>query len=752
MATQTAVVLGTLATLGLALLGCTESPETDVGLDVEDAIPLLERTFGSHAELALRGGDAVPLEEGHFVSNPANSTERTLRIDVPRQGGPIRLRLSDGFEVQVQSALPQGPVEQDGRRLVASRPFGASVWSVEEDALEEWLFLPDGAPGREVASYQLSGGEPCQHGRAIDIYDGSGRARITMSAPSAIDVEGTPLALRLDLRGTTAVLTLDRWTPGPLLVDPVFVVAGSMSQARVNHSAVRMPSGRVLAVGGRLWGALTDLATAELFDPATDTWSPAATATHPHADHDTALLPDGRAVIFDGDLTAYDENTDQWSVLADLSNGHTGPPIIPLADGRLLVAGGGTKLADIYDPIADQWTPAAPLLASRIYHKAVRLLSGHVLVVDHTIPYGEVYDPEHDTWTQVPNYPVVHGVTNPVLLPDGRALFVSASIPTAVDAYDEVSATWTTLAPNSLIRSAGGTLLLADGLRVLTVGGQDPWGPFLGDSEVYDIAGDSWSVGAPMHASRYEGTFTLLANEKVLAAGGIGEDPVGTDPKTLRSAELLGLEREDGAVCQTNSDCASAHCADGVCCETACTGQCFRCSVQAGSLADGICSPVDDIACDDGDGCTLGDTCLAGQCGGLPKDCPSPGVCWAAECKGDTGECVGVKLYHDEPCPGGTCGYSGCEPSTTASSGAGDGTGTGDDGEGGGDPRTGEARGGACAYARKPSAETPSFWFLVALAFVVGRRRRPGRPFDENAPAGGAVHGSRRVSRAVSGE
>ncbi|MDB4938981.1 MAG: Flagellar hook-length control protein FliK [Labilithrix sp.] len=42
------------------------------------------------------------------------------------------------------------------------------------------------------------------------------------------------------------------------------------------------------------------------------------------------------------------------------------------------------------------------------------------------------------------------------------------------------------------------------------------------------------------------------------------------------------------ASCTTDTDCASRHCADGVCCDTACTGMCESCGLEA----KGTCSPI----------------------------------------------------------------------------------------------------------------------------------------------------------------
>jgi uncharacterized protein (TIGR03382 family) len=68
---------------------------------------------------------------------------------------------------------------------------------------------------------------------------------------------------------------------------------------------------------------------------------------------------------------------------------------------------------------------------------------------------------------------------------------------------------------------------------------------------------------------------------------------------------LEGLDT--GASCSDDAGCVSGHCVDGVCCNEACKGgeqpDCLACSIVAGAVADGTCTPIAD-----------GTDCLGGQC------------------------------------------------------------------------------------------------------------------------------------------
>ncbi|MFO0569349.1 MAG: hypothetical protein U0263_27065 [Polyangiaceae bacterium] len=107
---------------------------------------------------------------------------------------------------------------------------------------------------------------------------------------------------------------------------------------------------------------------------------------------------------------------------------------------------------------------------------------------------------------------------------------------------------------------------------------------------------------------------------------------------------------KNGATCKQSSDCASAHCADGVCCDSDCAGECRSCAVP-GKL--GTCTLASASTDPDADCKTASDTCT-GTCDGAGA-CAFPGgekLCGAASCTGGkqsastcdgSGQCVAVE-------------------------------------------------------------------------------------------------------------
>jgi hypothetical protein len=78
-----------------------------------------------------------------------------------------------------------------------------------------------------------------------------------------------------------------------------FAVTGSMLQARYDHTATRLsPDGAVLVCGGTSGTAY--LASAETFDPATGTFSPAPGLTGARSRQTATTLADGVSVLVAG--------------------------------------------------------------------------------------------------------------------------------------------------------------------------------------------------------------------------------------------------------------------------------------------------------------------------------------------------------------------------------------------------------------------------------------------------------------------
>jgi N-acetylneuraminic acid mutarotase len=135
----------------------------------------------------------------------------------------------------------------------------------------------------------------------------------------------------------------------------------TLSQARANASSVLLPDGRILIEGGDSGGG--PLQSAEIF--ATDGTVSSATSMNVARSHHFAVaLSDGR-VLVGGGITSgggttnsaelYDPAADSWASVPAMITARANATAVLLQDGRVFIAGGDNAGAtdntiEIYDP------------------------------------------------------------------------------------------------------------------------------------------------------------------------------------------------------------------------------------------------------------------------------------------------------------------------------------------------------------------------------------------------------------------
>ncbi|MFE9775610.1 DUF6603 domain-containing protein [Streptomyces sp. NPDC005931] len=203
--------------------------------------------------------------------------------------------------------------------------------------------------------------------------------------------------------------------------------AKPMTDARTGHQAVLLRNGRVLVVGG---AATTGRGSAaltycELYDPTTGTWTPTGSLGSARVGHQATLLPDGRVLVTGGDAPTgrlagryragslataelYDPATGQWIPAAAMPGGRSRHRAVLLPTGKVLILGGtggpgyhtGYRSTIAYDPAADTWSPAGALVTGRWDFTALVLSDGRVLTAGGRVRSGVAAPGEQDVLTE----------------------------------------------------------------------------------------------------------------------------------------------------------------------------------------------------------------------------------------------------------------------------------------------------------------------------------------------------------------
>ncbi|WP_437689552.1 kelch repeat-containing protein [Sorangium sp. So ce176] len=697
------------------LSGCSAEPEPPASADT------LRRRFPDHSAAVLEAREAfVGDAEGfHLGSAEVGGRPSRPRVVLPREGSePIRFRTPAGVEVRVreQGVVGEGtPVEQ---AVAYRRSGGTSFWSATDHGVEEWLLLDEGVArgGEVVATWQVEGATLRARGEAVELVEpGRGAAVLRVSAPRAHARSGRPVAMALRARGSRIELSVDAGGEA-VLVDPVWVLtAGAMNVARRDHTETLLPNGLVLVAGGwdvRPAAEVTlTLDSAELYDPAADSWSFTGSMKHARGGHTATLLSTGEILVAGGQQALvqdvgpifetaelYHPETGTWTDATPMHEARVEHTATVLSSGKVLVAGGDAgdiapKHAELYDPEADRWDVMAPMNFRRDRHAATLLSSGKVLVAGgHSVAIvhasAELYDPDTDSWEVTT--PMLDARDDPTmtLLPNGEVLVAgghdSALTPLAsAELYDPETGGWTPTRPMNRERQGHTATLLPDGL-VLVAGGYGGESTFQSSAERYDPAVNTWALTNPMRHARMGHTATLLSSGEVLVAGG------GDADAALAEAERFALAR--GEACTAASACFSTDfCVDGFCCDAPCP--CGTCSAQgaegycreAGSpaKAGSICAPsrcVDDDHSAEPARCTLASSacpaqvevaCIAYRCdpqrGACRQSCASLDDCAEGFVCNLRGHCV----RPPEPAGAGGCSAAPARPASSAALAAG---------------------------------------------------------------------------------
>jgi hypothetical protein len=333
-----------------------------------------------------------------------------------------------------------------------------------------------------------------------------------------------------------------------------FTAGSNMTTARSQHTATMLADSTVLIAGG--YNSSGPVSNAEVYDSVTDAFTPTGAMLNDSVNTAT-LLADGRVLLVGTHAQLYDPSTRTFTATG-IGTAIHGCAGTLLGNGKVLFTDdpppyGPSANAELYDPDTGAFVPTGPYASidiARLDHgiapsyggwdcrRAILLADGRVLVAGGVA--AEIYDPHTDTFSltgTMAQYPGGIRTTLPpwgdpsraTLLFNGIVLFSGGDgdLGPSTEAwlYNPLTGTFITTGRMSTPRSENTTTLLPDG-TVLAAGSYEPGGyvfpnpEAIGTTEFYNPATETFVRAAEMSTSRFGHTATLLADGKVLIAGG----------------------------------------------------------------------------------------------------------------------------------------------------------------------------------------------------------------------------------------
>jgi len=319
--------------------------------------------------------------------------------------------------------------------------------------------------------------------------------------------------------------------------------AGDIAGPRAGHEATLLSNGDVLVVGG--FSAYGLVSVTQAFTPATGAWRTTGKLRSGPFIFELAPLPGGALAVSSPDqdgqswAATFEVGRDTWTEIPSVGRIDGPPRAAPSDDGAVLVAATGPGPDGAvaprwwrFDAASRSFAPAPSTGAAQVNRLVgtVTLGDGRVLVMGMSGPgqlVAAIYNPRDGAWAgaAAPSIRFAPRSSTMLRLADGR-VFVGGGGPATEGSaiYDPATDRWSAVPRMGSPRGDFAATLLADG-RLLVAGGnvmpeQGPRVEISAAAEIYDPSANRWSPTGPMNVPRAAHTLTLLGDGRVLAAGG----------------------------------------------------------------------------------------------------------------------------------------------------------------------------------------------------------------------------------------
>ncbi|MBJ7470945.1 MAG: hypothetical protein JHD16_06560 [Solirubrobacteraceae bacterium] len=262
------------------------------------------------------------------------------------------------------------PLATAERYDVATRTWSATGPMAVVRTQHRAVLLPTGG-------VLVVGGETIRntYGRTPELYEPT-RNTWTPGATMVTGRIGHTANVVTNAAGATEVVVTGGRTPTPATLNSVetyrpatnvWITTPSMKEGRTGHAAVTLPDGRLLVTGG-INGNGGPVASTEIYNPAAPGWTDGPPMASPRAGH-TLSVVDGTHVLATGGVAtpggpalataeSFDPTTNTWTPVATpMAVARTGHEATVVRPGWVVVTGGTNAGAPGGLDSAESWTP-----------------------------------------------------------------------------------------------------------------------------------------------------------------------------------------------------------------------------------------------------------------------------------------------------------------------------------------------------------------------------------------------------------
>ena len=304
-----------------------------------------------------------------------------------------------------------------------------------------------------------------------------------------------------------------------LLYSQTWQYTASMHVVHWDAGMIALNNNTVLVVGG-LDPYVNPIATCEIYDPATATWS------------------------LTGDLNV----ARAYACLIKLPSGH----VLSISGSTHTPDGGPSDVVEEYDPALGTWTIVGHLNMQRMVPTANMLANGKILIVggyngSSTLATCELYDPATNTSVMTGSTSANRYEHQSTMLNDGRVLInggrdggAGSNYFNGTEIYDPATGTWTVVSSMAQSRMEAITTTFSDG-AVLAAGGRNSPSSSAPGSEIFDVNTLSWSNTDPLKEPVTWMGCIPFPDDRYMVTGGI---------ITGSWVDLLGLDNVTTPKCE----------------------------------------------------------------------------------------------------------------------------------------------------------------------------------------------------------